>query len=577
MTTMNPLPPDPYKALGVEKDSDISAIKTAYRKLVLKCHPDKVQDPALKASKQDEFQRVQQAYEILSDDKKRSEYDQDVKLKKLREEMQRSMPRHQARPSPKAYYTEFNVRTAEPPPGFRAGPPPGGVPRSPYPGNPQFSSSWDRDIPSHSKPIYDEERRARRSQSYEKPRKDEESKEEKRRRREAEDKEKRRIDREREKLKEREREERKARQREHERIERIEREKAEARAAEEREARKAEERRAKKEREKERERMTKEIDQQRRRQQDEKHASRKPIYVEPYEVDEEHHSGNSKKKAAPGSTKKHQDSPRREKSSRREGSPSDDSNAKFQNNMQAAADYMKMARRKDSNSGPTGFDAEAAFSGQFPNPEDTWRAPPETPRSRRPSYQEERKFQASVEEDDPDVVTVEPSAPPPPRLKKAFTSPPGQMGQLHNMANSSAPRTPHLPRAQTMHGEWGATTPPAAPPAPSGEGRHSHRSDRRPRRPSEDYDDDQPRRSRAPPKIVRYPEEDVHKSRYQTTEDYYGGRGPFGKIKMAPTYSPEQVLYETKRYATADVSYGDVSRSYGQGGYYASAPYQVHG
>src|SRR4051812_3637360 len=103
---MTTLPPDPYKALGVGKESDASAIKTAYRKLVLKCHPDKVQDPALKAVKQDEFQRVQQAYEILGDDAKRREYDNDVKLKQLREDFfHKNMPHHASpRPSPKNHY-----------------------------------------------------------------------------------------------------------------------------------------------------------------------------------------------------------------------------------------------------------------------------------------------------------------------------------------------------------------------------------------------------------------------------------------------------------------------------------------
>ncbi|KUJ21480.1 heat shock protein DnaJ, partial [Mollisia scopiformis] len=69
------LPPDPYKLLGVAKDAKLPEIRSAHRKLVLKCHPDKVQDAALKAVKQDEFQKVQQAYEILSDDSKRQQYD----------------------------------------------------------------------------------------------------------------------------------------------------------------------------------------------------------------------------------------------------------------------------------------------------------------------------------------------------------------------------------------------------------------------------------------------------------------------------------------------------------------------
>ena len=58
---MIPLPPDPWKMLGVEKNADKSDIRSAYKKLVLKTHPDKVQDPTLKAEKQEQFQKIQQA------------------------------------------------------------------------------------------------------------------------------------------------------------------------------------------------------------------------------------------------------------------------------------------------------------------------------------------------------------------------------------------------------------------------------------------------------------------------------------------------------------------------------------
>ena len=49
---MSSFPPDPYKVLGVSKDAQTPEIRSAHRKLVLKCHPDKVQDPTLKAKKQ---------------------------------------------------------------------------------------------------------------------------------------------------------------------------------------------------------------------------------------------------------------------------------------------------------------------------------------------------------------------------------------------------------------------------------------------------------------------------------------------------------------------------------------------
>jgi curved DNA-binding protein CbpA len=78
--------PDHYKALGVEKTADASTIKATYRKLVLKCHPDKVTDPALKEQKQEEFHQIQQAYEVLIDDEKRAQYEAELTLEKLRKE-----------------------------------------------------------------------------------------------------------------------------------------------------------------------------------------------------------------------------------------------------------------------------------------------------------------------------------------------------------------------------------------------------------------------------------------------------------------------------------------------------------
>jgi len=105
--TLN-LPPDPYKVLGVLKDAKLPEIRSAHRRLVLKCHPDKVQDAALKAIKQDEFQKVQQAYELLSDDTKRIQYDEQVKLFALRAELGRGNPTARSNPF------EYEIKTAEP-------------------------------------------------------------------------------------------------------------------------------------------------------------------------------------------------------------------------------------------------------------------------------------------------------------------------------------------------------------------------------------------------------------------------------------------------------------------------------
>ena len=62
-----------YDILGVNKDASTDDIKKAYRKLARKFHPDL--NPGDKASEK-KFKEVNEAYEILSDTKKREEYDQ---------------------------------------------------------------------------------------------------------------------------------------------------------------------------------------------------------------------------------------------------------------------------------------------------------------------------------------------------------------------------------------------------------------------------------------------------------------------------------------------------------------------
>ncbi|KUJ07625.1 heat shock protein DnaJ, partial [Mollisia scopiformis] len=64
-----------YDVLGVPKDARIDEIRVAHRELVLKCHPDKLQDQSSKVLKQKEFDEIQKAYEILSDPVRRAEFD----------------------------------------------------------------------------------------------------------------------------------------------------------------------------------------------------------------------------------------------------------------------------------------------------------------------------------------------------------------------------------------------------------------------------------------------------------------------------------------------------------------------
>ena len=64
---------DYYKTLGLSPGSDKKEIQKAYRELARKYHPDMNPDDASAKSK---FQEVQHAYDVLSDDTKRSQYDQ---------------------------------------------------------------------------------------------------------------------------------------------------------------------------------------------------------------------------------------------------------------------------------------------------------------------------------------------------------------------------------------------------------------------------------------------------------------------------------------------------------------------
>lgn len=60
---------DYYEVLGVKRDASADEIKKAYRKLASKHHPDKGGDTTA-------FQEIQGAYDVLSDEQKRQQYDQ---------------------------------------------------------------------------------------------------------------------------------------------------------------------------------------------------------------------------------------------------------------------------------------------------------------------------------------------------------------------------------------------------------------------------------------------------------------------------------------------------------------------
>jgi DnaJ-class molecular chaperone len=58
---------DYYSTLGVDRNASSDDIKSAYRKMAMKHHPDR-------GGSNEEFQRIQEAYAVLGDDQKRAEY-----------------------------------------------------------------------------------------------------------------------------------------------------------------------------------------------------------------------------------------------------------------------------------------------------------------------------------------------------------------------------------------------------------------------------------------------------------------------------------------------------------------------
>ncbi|KAK0727437.1 hypothetical protein B0T26DRAFT_738155 [Lasiosphaeria miniovina] len=291
---MNSLLPDPWMALGLDRTADKSEVRAAYKRLVLKCHPDKVQDPILKAQKHDEFQKVQQAYELLNDDVERSKYEEQVRLMEQRVRQQanmKNMPNSSAsRTSPRN--ASFDVRNAEPT-RFRTSTGSTKV----YTYSSPHTRSHD-DVPSSRiHPVFEEmERKARRTASYDEKEKPSRREEERRERRRREEEEMRAKDKEREREREREREKER-----------------------EREA-KAEKKKLEKE---QRDRYKKQQDRERARESDEKAHRHKP-YVEPYgggfpaQEEETYLSTSARPEKKRSSSKKHSENRDRDRERERE-------------------------------------------------------------------------------------------------------------------------------------------------------------------------------------------------------------------------------------------------------------------
>ena len=63
---------DYYDILGVSRDADEKQLKSAFRKMAMKYHPDRNPDDKEAEAK---FKEVGEAYEVLKDSQKRAAYD----------------------------------------------------------------------------------------------------------------------------------------------------------------------------------------------------------------------------------------------------------------------------------------------------------------------------------------------------------------------------------------------------------------------------------------------------------------------------------------------------------------------
>ncbi|KAM0429595.1 hypothetical protein ACHAPT_006191 [Fusarium lateritium] len=400
---MSTLPPDPYKALGVSSDAQLPEIRSAHRKLVLKCHPDKVQDPTLKAQKQDEFQQVQQAYELLSNEKERQRYDDQVRLAELREQLRAKAASSSSSRSAGTPTYKYEIRTNDR--SYKTTSPSAKV----Y----SYSRSYEDDLPRAD--IFEGVRTVRRESSYQgKPSK-----------REERERERDREIREREKERERERERRKKAE---DAVRRAEKEAKEARRAE------------KKQKEKEKER---------KRESEEKKRHAKP-YIETYD-DEEPAPKPEKKK----SSKKHD----RDRSTHREEAPpatdsvppppmpSIPTEQSYQDKESEAMSYIKASRQQKNpyarHMQPPAAPTPPPVGSPFAVPDEEPRRSSAKPRRGSSGEKAYKKKPSKEVLDDPIEVDVSPSGRP--HVQKSATS--------TGILSGSPPSRRDLPRTNTMPGE----------------------------------------------------------------------------------------------------------------------------
>ena len=96
--------PCPYTALGLTPEASPAEIRSAYKRLMLQCHPDKVHDESQAQEKAAQFDKVREAYELLSDTKRKRKYDLEMAREAARdkEPTSRSSSAHVEIPVPES-------------------------------------------------------------------------------------------------------------------------------------------------------------------------------------------------------------------------------------------------------------------------------------------------------------------------------------------------------------------------------------------------------------------------------------------------------------------------------------------
>ncbi|KAK0626756.1 hypothetical protein B0T14DRAFT_534846 [Immersiella caudata] len=553
---MATLPPDPWKALGVDKNAEKSEIRTAYKKLVLKCHPDKVQDPTLKAQKQEEFQKVQQAYELLNNDAERTKYEDQVKLHELRKQaaamMAKSMPNTSAsRSTPPR---QFEIRTAVYNKQSTSG------------SSKLYNYQTTSRSHEHVSQDYVPDKAARRPSSFEKS---------------SSYREEDRRDRD----KDRERRSRREPVEEDYRIK-----------EKERQIRAKEQEIKEKEREREyRKKSTKDRDVDRKRGQEEKRRNFSP-YIEELESAEEQANYAPKPEKKRSSSKKPYEPRDKSTTSRRAPSPHIDAVApqapvpppvpevKYADDLDKAATYIERSRRQSNRSSqePPAFQREYPPVVPTPPPAEVLEDDdiPHRSRARRSSHDASRSREKLMASRDPYIVSASPksSGRIPPALHKSYTSPP----EL-----SSSPRS-GLNRSNTTPMDYPGSGPHHIPPtlprtSTWGTGQEYHEYAR-----DDDSDDDHHRRHRHRRDRRRSPEAAPRSATYKVGADHkttkldpYGGYGGSPNSTRYPANSYDQnapgssypahfKVKEARHYGPSDVKYADgYNVQYASGDYYS--------